>query len=117
MGLSKVDSRTGTIEGAQSSNIMQSIFVPYILVFLMFMTLMMSAIPLLNAVMEEKSERIAEVLLGTVTPTQFMMGKVIGGIAVSLTTTGIYVIGGILTMNYLDMSSVIPYSVLPWFFV
>ena len=117
MGLTKVDARTGTIEGARSSNIMQTIFVPYILMFLMFMTLMMSAIPLLNAVMEEKSERIAEVLLGTVTPTQFMMGKVIGGIAVSLTTTGIYVIGGIITLNKMNLSDVIPYSVIPWFFV
>lgn len=117
MGLTKVDSRTGDIQASRKSSEMEMIFVPYILMFLMFMTLMMSAVPLLSAVMEEKSERIAEVLLGSVTPTQFMMGKVIGGLAVSLTTTGIYIIGAILTMNYLDMGEIIPYSVLPWFFI
>jgi ABC-2 type transport system permease protein len=116
MGLTSLDSRTGAIRDARQSNAMETIFVPYILMFLMFMTLMMSAIPLLNAVMEEKSERIAEVLLGSVSPTEFMMGKVIGGLAVSLTTTGIYIIGAIFTLNYLDAGEIIPYSVLPWFF-
>jgi ABC-2 type transport system permease protein len=117
MGLAKVDLRTGDIQVARKSNEMETILVPYILMFLMFMTLMMSAVPLLQAVMEEKSERIAEVLLGSVSPTQFMMGKVIGGLAVSLTTTGIYVVGSIVTIKYLGLSHVIPYSVLPWFFV
>jgi ABC-2 type transport system permease protein len=117
MGLMKKDTRTGDIQDARQSNIFETIFIPYILMLLLFMSLMMSAIPLLNAVMEEKSERIAEVLLGSITPTQFMMGKVIGGLAVSLTTTGIYVFGAVLTMNYMDLGQVIPYSVLPWFFV
>lgn len=116
MGLIKKDTRTGDIQDARQSNVMETIIVPYVLMFLMFMTLMMSAIPLLNAVMEEKSERIAEVLLGSVTPTQFMMGKVLGGLAVSLTTTAIYIIGAVLTMNYMDVGELIPYSVLPWFF-
>ncbi|TSA35226.1 MAG: ABC transporter permease [Porphyromonadaceae bacterium] len=117
MGLVKMDTRTGNIQDARKPNILETIMVPYILMFLMFMTLLMSAVPLLNAVMEEKSERIAEVLLGSVSPTQFMMGKVIGGLAVSLTTTGIYILGAILTINYLDVGEVIPYSVVPWFFV
>lgn len=117
MGLTKVDARTGDIQASRKSNEFEMIFVPYILMFLMFMTLIMSAVPLLNAVMEEKSERIAEVLLGSVSPIQFMMGKVIGGLAVSLTTTGIYILGAILTINYLDMGEIIPYSVLPWFFI
>lgn len=116
MGLASQDTRTGTIKEAKKSNILQTIMVPYILMFLMFMTLMMSAIPLLQAVMEEKSERIAEVLLGSVTPTQFMMGKVIGGLAVSLTTTGIYIIGGIVSIKSMGMSDIIPYNILPWFF-
>jgi ABC-2 type transport system permease protein len=117
MGLTRLDARTGDIQASRRSSEMETIFVPYILMFLMFMTLMMSAVPLLNTVMEEKSERIAEVLLGSVTPTEFMMGKVIGGLAVSFTTTGIYILGAILTINYLDMGEIIPYSVLPWFFV
>ena len=54
------------------------------------MMIMMSAVPLLTSVMEEKSERIAEVLLGSVTPWQFMMGKIVGSLGVSLLTSTIY---------------------------
>jgi ABC-2 type transport system permease protein len=81
------------------------------------MMLMMSAIPLLTAVMEEKTERIAEVLLGSVTPWEFMTGKIIGGLAVSLTTSAIYVVGAVFTLSRMDMSDLIPYDVIPWFFV
>lgn len=117
MGLPKMDAKTGNIQDARKSNLMETIFIPYILMFLMFMALMMSTIPLLTAVMEEKTERIAEVLLGSVTPTQFMMGKVIGGLAVSFTTTGVYILGAVATIRYLDLGEIIPYSVLPWFFI
>jgi len=69
MGLLSIDSKTGKVKDAEKTNELETIMVPYILILLMFMMLMMSAIPLLSAVMEEKSERIAEVLLGSVTPT------------------------------------------------
>jgi ABC-type Na+ efflux pump permease subunit len=105
------------VTDARKTSELQTIMVPYILVLLMFMMLMMSAIPLLTSVMEEKSERIAEVLLGSVTPWQFMLGKIIGSIGVSLTTSGIYVIGAVITFNRMDMSELIPYHVLPWFFI
>ncbi|MBN1337828.1 MAG: ABC transporter permease [Bacteroidales bacterium] len=117
MGLLNADSKTGMVINARKSNEMETIFVPYILLLLMFMMLMMSAVPLLTAVMEEKSERIAEVLLGSVTPWQFMMGKVAGSLAVSLTTSTIYIAGGIITTVKMGMGDLIPYGVLPWFFI
>ena len=42
--------------------------------------------------MEEKTARIAEVLLGYVKPFQFMAGKVIGGLLVSLTGAAFYLV-------------------------
>ena len=117
MGLVNIDERTGTITEARRSNEMQTIFVPYILLLLMFMMLMMSAVPLLTTVMEEKTERIAEVLLGSVTPWQFMIGKIIGSLGVSLTTSIIYVTGAVFTLNRMEMADIIPYDVLPWFFI
>ncbi len=117
MGLVSIDTKTGEVSDAKEINELQTIFVPYILLLLMFMMLMMSAVPLLTAVMEEKTERIAEVLLGSVTPWDFMTGKIIGGLAVSLTTAAIYVAGGIFTLNRIDMSDLIPYDAIPWFFV
>ncbi len=118
MGLVSVDSKTGDVVDAKESSELQSFLVPYVMLLLIFMMIMMSAIPLLQAVMEEKSYRIAEVLLGSVTPWQFMLGKVLGGLAVSLTTAAIYIGGISLTLSQMDeLPFTIPYDVLPWFFV
>lgn len=68
MGLVDIDKKTGEQQEAEKTNEIQSFLVPYIILMLMFMLTMMSAIPLLTAVMEEKTERIAEVLLGSITP-------------------------------------------------
>jgi len=117
LGLLSVDKKTGTMQDARQIGVAESIIIPYIMVFLIFMMLMMSAIPLLTAVMEEKMNRIAEVLLGSVTPFQFMMGKLLGSIAVSLTAAAVYVIGGIITASQLGLGDMIPYDIVPWFFV
>ena len=117
MGLANVDTKTGKVVDARKSSEMQTILVPYILLLLMFMMIMMSAVPLLTTVMEEKTERIAEVLLGSVTPWQFMTGKILGSLGVSLTTSAIYIVGAIFTLKGMNMAEIIPYDVLPWFFV
>lgn len=117
MGLATVDTKTGDVQDAKRTSELETFLVPYIMLLLMFMMVMMSAVPQLQAVMEEKTARIAEVLLGTVTPIQFMAGKVLGGLAVSLTTAAIYVLGAVFTINRLDYGDFIPYDVLPWFFI
>jgi len=117
MGLVNLDTKTGIISEGKRTSEKQTIFVPYILLLLMFMMVMMSAVPLLTSVMEEKSEKIAEVLLGSVTPWQFMMGKIVGSLGVSLLTSTIYIVGAIFTLNRMEMKDLIPFDVLPWFFV
>ena len=57
--------------------------VPFAFLILMFITIMSSAPQLLNSVIEEKMSRISEVLIGSVTPFQLMMGKLLGGAGVS----------------------------------
>lgn len=116
LGLVSRDPGTGRIIEAQRSSEARAFGIPFVMVMLMFMMIMMGAMPLLNSVMEEKLQRIAEVLLGSVTPFQFMMGKVLGGIGVSLTAAAVYVAGGAATVARLGAANVIPFGVLPWFF-
>jgi ABC-2 type transport system permease protein len=117
LGLLSAESETGGQTEAKESNPIETILIPYVFMFLMFMMIMMSAVPLLSSVMEEKTDRIAEVLLGSVTPFQFMMGKVLGGISISLVGSLIYVVGGSFIAAKLNYSQYIPYHILPWFFV
>jgi ABC-2 type transport system permease protein len=84
---------------------------------LMFLMVMMGAAPLLNSVMEEKSQRIAEVMLGSVRPFEFMMGKLIGSVSISLTAAAVYLVIGIAVVSRLEMGQYVPVDVLPWFFV
>jgi ABC-2 type transport system permease protein len=117
LGLITVDEQTGAVRDARLSNEGEAILVPAILGMLMFMMIMMGAVPLLHSVMEEKTQRIAEVLLGAVTPFEFMAGKVLGGVAVSLTAAAVYVAVSVMVFRQVGMDDFIPYRVLPWFFV
>jgi ABC-2 type transport system permease protein len=71
---------------------------------------------MVQSVMEEKTQRIAEVLLGSIKPFEFMMGKVLGGIAVSLTSSTVYILGGVIFVEAMGLQQYVPYRVLPWFF-
>jgi len=117
MGLVSMDENTGDVTDAKSSSLADALAVPYIFMMLMFMMVMMFTVPLLSAVMEEKGERIAEVLLGSVTATQFMVGKLLGSILVSLIGSSVYIIGGAVLATQAGFAESIPYHLLPWFFV
>jgi len=116
MGLVSVDAKTGQVEKARQSHEGEAVGVPIVMTFLMFLMIMMGAVPLLNSVMEEKTQRIAEVLLGSIRPFGFMIGKVLGGAAVSLTGSAVYVIGGTIAVRYMGLGEYVPYHLLPWFF-
>ena len=116
MGLLSYNEETGDVKDARKSNIGEAVAVPYILMMIMFMMVMMFTIPLLSSVMEEKTERIAEVLLGSVTPFQFMTGKLLGSILVSLIGSSVYIVGGAIAATQMGFGDSIPYHLLPWFF-
>ena len=116
MGLLSLNEDTGGVKDARRSNIGEAVAVPYILMMIMFMMVMMFTVPLLSSVMEEKTERIAEVILGSVTPFQFMMSKLLGSILISIIGSSVYIIGGIIAASQLGFADSIPYGLLPWFF-
>ncbi|MCB2204561.1 ABC transporter permease [bacterium] len=117
LGLVSRDESTGTIEEARQASPIEAIAVPIGIMMIMFLMIMMSVPGMLHSVMEEKTQRIAEVLLGAIKPFEFMMGKLIGGIAVSLTSSSVYIIGAIVAVSYMGYDDYIPFHVLPWFVV
>jgi len=115
LGLVSRDVESGGIKKAERRNRIEAILLPLILPVLLFMMVMMGAQPLLSAVMEEKAQRIAEVLLGSVGPSQLMMGKLLSAVSVALTAGAVYVVGGIVVVDQMDLGRYIPYHILPWF--
>jgi ABC-2 type transport system permease protein len=59
-------------------------------VYLLFVAIFTISQMLLNNIIEEKSNRIIEVLLSSVTPGELMMGKLFGIAAVGLTMVGVW---------------------------
>jgi len=116
LGLVSVDEETGEVKDAERVSEAQAILVPVILFLFMFMMVMMGAMPLLQSTAEEKQQRIAEVLLGSLKPVEFMAGKILGGLGVSLTGASVYVIGGLILLNKIGLAEVIPFYIIPWFF-
>jgi ABC-2 type transport system permease protein len=84
----------------------------------MFLVLMMVANPLMQGVVEEKMHRIAEVLLGSLSPFELMLGKLLGMAAVSLTIVTIYLLGAIWAAHHYGFGDYLPPAgLLVWFFV
>ena len=77
-------------EGANKSNGLGAFLLPFLLLFAIYMTVLIYGIYVMRSVIEEKSSRVVEVLLGSVTPMQLMAGKIIGVGAVGLTQIGIW---------------------------
>jgi len=114
-GLPHRDPLTGKITDPPIINQIAQFLVPAVLVFVMFMMIMISSTPAMHGVVEEKMQRIAEVLLGSVTPFQLMLGKLLGILAVSLTMAVVYLGGIYLAAMYHGLTEFLSTEVLAWF--
>jgi ABC-2 type transport system permease protein len=70
----------------------EALFATFGFVVLLFMSLLLYGIAMLRGVLEEKSTRVMEVLLGSVTPDELMTGKILGIGLVGLTQMLIYMV-------------------------
>lgn len=111
------DEKTGEIQEARKRDEMEVFAVPFALVMLLAMIVMVGASPMLSAVTEDKTQRVVEMLLGVATPFELMTGKVLAAVGVSLTSSAFYVIGGTLTLQGLGMAGLVPFGLIPWFYV
>ena len=116
-GLSKRDPLTGEIEEAKDEGQLASILVPGGLMLMMFMLIMVGATPLMQGVVEEKMQRIAEVLLGSVRPFELMFGKLVGMVGVSATLAAVYLSGALWAAHQAGYGHFIPTEMLAWFIV
>jgi ABC-2 type transport system permease protein len=113
-GLTRRD-ETGALREAPLAQQLAGHLVPAGVVFLMFMSVMIGTGPAMQNVVEEKMQRISEMLLGSVDPFQLMMGKLLGLTCVSLTISIVYLgaafVGGLLS----GLIEFLPVPVLIWF--
>ncbi|MDX2194007.1 MAG: ABC transporter permease [Gemmatimonadales bacterium] len=75
-------------------------FLAYAMDFLLYMGLILYGMQVMGSIVEEKTTRIAEVLVSSLTPFQLMLGKVLGVGLVGLTQMGIWATTAMLLTSY-----------------
>jgi ABC-2 type transport system permease protein len=88
--LAPVEMRTIRLgrDGGEESDFTQIYLKAVALVMIMFFALMPTGQILMRSVIEEKSNRVIEVLISSITPRELMVGKILGLGAVGLTLLG-----------------------------
>jgi ABC-2 type transport system permease protein len=70
--------------------------VAYIGAFMLYIAILMYAVAVMRATLEEKTSRIVEVIVSSMKPWHLMLGKILGVGAVSLTQLSIWLLAGAL---------------------
>jgi ABC-2 type transport system permease protein len=99
--------RTG-YDGGRETNFTTVYLHATALVMVLFLALIPTGQILMRSVIEEKSNRVIEVLLSSVTPQELMAGKILGLGGVGLTLLGVWTAVGLLL--WLKMGSSFPVS-------
>jgi ABC-2 type transport system permease protein len=92
------------------------IMLPFLLMFMIYITLIIYGVAVMRSILEEKTSRIMEVMLSSATSTQMMAGKIIGVGAVGLTQILIWISCGFLLSSG-AIAAIRPYLKdvqLPW---
>lgn len=114
-GLTRENPRTGEVGEPEGGKQMANFFLPGILIALMFMVIMVGATPAMQGIVEEKGQRIAEVLLGSVSPFELMAGKLLGLVGVSLTMAAVYLAGGGFVAYRYGLTDMLTPALAVWF--
>ncbi len=102
--------------GAQQTSL-TALALPIAVMAMMFMAVLLSVQPMLESVLEEKTLRISEVLLGSASATQLMTGKLVGNAAGSMTIFGLYATGAIVAVWQQGAADRVPWALLPWLLI
>ncbi len=85
---------TITIKGGAETKVKggpMAFMAPLVMVMIMYMTVLLYAVAVMRAVLEEKSSRVMEVLLSSISAKEMMAGKIVGVGAVGITQIAIWV--------------------------
>lgn len=81
-------SKTGEEKKGGSANF----FVGFILCALLILPTIISGLDVMRGIIQEKTDRVVEVLISSVTPSQLLIGKILGTAAVGLTQIGVWLV-------------------------
>ncbi len=98
----KFDLRTDKItnKGLEAGGGMASIIFGYVIAFLLYMMIALYGQNMLRGVLEEKTTRVAEVVVSSVKPDILLAGKILGVGAVALTQVAVWIVSSVVLITY-----------------
>jgi ABC-2 type transport system permease protein len=99
-------SKTG--EKEEEGDFLTTFFSAYVFMMMLFMLIVGSGQALVRSVIEEKSNRIVEVLVSSCSPTELMAGKVLGLSGLGFTQIGFWALLGVAATVQLGINIVAP---------
>ena len=105
----------GSVRQAREVDRIRTIAIPVSFMFLLFLVVVMTTPQLLNSVLEEKMSRISEVLLGSVTPFELMLGKLLASTSVSALMTLVYLSGAAWAAHRWGYLDAVEPRIVAWF--
>lgn len=115
MSLISRDPQTGRIQPSHKRSEFEMV-VPFVLMLMLAMMALMASSPMLGAVADDKQQRVFEMLLGSASAFELMMGKVLAAIALTLISSTLYIGAALLVLSNMAMLGLAPLGLLPWFF-
>jgi len=88
-----------TGEAAGSSGI-AAFLVGYVVMFVLYLAIVLYAANVLRSVVQEKTNRVVEIMVAASKPRALMLGKILGVGSVGLIQITIWAVMGVLTLNY-----------------
>ncbi len=107
----------GSIVKPKAENEIFSAIVPVVAVLMLFMAVQMVTPVLLSSIIEEKMQRIAELLLSNLTAMQLLWGKLLAGVSVGLTFSIAYTFTALTALAQFGRADYLPVAFLPFFFL
>ena len=98
-------------EDAESSSAVVASVLAYVLSFILYMFLILYGVMVMQSVIEEKNNRVLEVMVSTVRPFEMMMGKILGIASVALLQIIIWIVF-ITGIAYFVLPHVLPDEIL-----
>ena len=108
-----VSGRSAGTEGARDA----ATFIPMIFVYALVIAFSAQAQTLLTSTIEEKSNRLVEVLLSSISPFELMAGKIMGLVGATFTLMAIWSAGGAYMVHHQGWQHVVPTPMFVWFLV
>ena len=101
-----------TEKGEAEGDFLKTFFSAYVFMMMLFLLIVSSGQILVRSVIEEKSNRIIEVLVSSCTPTELMAGKVLGLSALGFTQIGFWSLMGLAASLQFGVEIVAPANAL-----